>query len=549
MSDPQTSMVVPLDILQQLAPMAEQMGIDLPGATKLATTIKLTLRIRDLSLAIGRNVARHNIFLKGTSIVTVNPLTGEEREMTARRFCGWVEEHCAFLPGQGSNRIRDSLSVEEASTILEQEVFQTCLRPLVAVHKMILPVVRDDGTWEFLAPGYDEQSQIFTACAIEYEMDWTLDRARDFLDDHCRGYPWNWEGDIEGGDGDLRRNRNYCVHVAAMIGTYCRAMFKPGTPRPMIAYLANQPGTGKSISAAMSLFPVYGTASAQKKPKDDDKLDSELEAAAQHFKPYIFFDDLNQGIYSTQINRFITASSHTGRILGTPRNFDVPQVTQIYVTGNEIKISPDLTRRALIAEMFLAGDVQNRKFNRVISTQYLAKTETRKMFLSAFCAFVKNAMGAIAALKASGAELPELKTLASFEDYTGTVSIITQLAGYGDPIAAPQLSAGGAEEEDEIRDLLVRIATEEEDDCDFDRAMVVDKAREFCLLEQLVGAVGAPPLNPKEMISLGKKLKKWRGRELVDGKGRRFRFSHKRQKMGAKYPLRFLTRLPAPLPD
>ena len=139
-----------------------------------------------------------------------------------------------------------------------------------------------------------------------------------------------------------------------------------------------------------------------------------------------------------------------------------------------------------------------------------------------------------------GDNIVRIDGLESFEDYTSTISTIVQVAGYTDPLVAPELASSGAEDDDEMRLLLVTIATATEDDTEYDRNSMVEAARTAGLLEGLVGLAGDKELDSKMSKRWGRQLQKWRGRQLVDGRGRRFVFSHRHQKTGKKYPLTFL---------
>ena len=540
MANDSESVTVPVEMLQKLSAMAEQAGIELPGVTRFAPTIDVTIPLRMLALDLGRHLAQRNIFLKGHSIVTVDDTTGDEEPMTAARFVGWCEEFVAFKSSGRSQRLRDSLTREDATLILEQDVFRKCLRPLDAIHTMRLPVQRAAaGKIEFLEPGYDAESRIYTVDVLKYPMDWSIEQARDFIDQHGEDMPLSWP------DGNEERrpvcmNRSWSVVVTAMLGVYCKAMFPPGTPRPMIAGIGNQPGTGKSLLVMMMLMPVFGHAAVNKIPKDDETMAKELDTVAMNQRPYVFFDDIGSGMFSHPLNAFITAESRTGRELGGNRNFFALSQTQIFSTGNDIKISADLMRRALVFELFLASEVQGRSYKRPMSAKYLKAPATRANFLSAMCAIVRHGGAWLDMQGAEGYALPQVRPLATFDEWTETLARLMLLAGYTDPLATPELSVGGNEDDSEMRDLLVKVASETSEDMEFDRKQLVEKAREFGLLESLVGLTGDKDLDSTSMKKWGRQLQKWRGRELTDAHGRKFRFSHKRQKRGAKYPLTFL---------
>jgi hypothetical protein len=462
-----TTLRAAFEVLQQLSGAAEQLGISLPGVTRFAPTIDASQPVRQLAFELGSLLKQRNLFLKGQQLVTVNDETGEVLPMNPKRFVGWIEEFCAVRGVRNSA----SLSPDLAGTILAQDVFRENIRPLEAVHLMRLPVRRQRdvaslhngsepeevaGKVEFLEPGYDERSRIFTVEALKYEMDWPAEKGMAWFREHNVDYPWTWPEDKKvdehGAALPLELNRSYTVHVAACLGTYCRAMFAAGTPRPMISFIANQPGTGKSTLVVQILMPVYGSAATSKTPKDDDRMSAELETVAQSYKPYVFFDDIGRGLFSTPLNRFILSSSHTGRIYGqNTEAFEVPNVTQVFATGNEIKMSPDLMRRSLVAELFLAGDVTGRKYARRITAQYLARADVRAGFLSACCSLVKAWIEEKQPLFG--------EPLESFEDWTGTIVGMMMLHPFANPLLAPELPIGGAEDESEMRELLVEVAT------------------------------------------------------------------------------------------
>ena len=529
---------VPISFLQQLQPLLAQMGlpVDLPGMVRFAPTISMNMPIRSLALELGQSLSRTNIYVRGDDVVTVDEATGDVRRMTPGRFPGWCEEFVTFQGG-GKSRMRDSLSREDASQVLELDIFRGCLRKLRAVHLMRLPVRRKTGLIEFLEPGYDVESEIFTVDKLKYAMDWTIEQAAEWLHVHGEEYPWPWPDD--GKERWLVENRSWAVQVFSMVGIYCKAMFTPGTLRPMIVYIGNQAGTGKSILAEMALIPVFGHAQTVDCPNNDENMAKTLETVARTMQPYAFFDDVRYGLDSAPLNRFITSTSHTGRCMGgNSEMFSAPQMTQVFATGNGLKVTTDLNRRALIVELFLAGERRGRKFKRVIDGTYLMREDVRANFLSALCALVRNYIDALGEEGCDPEMLKHKQPLESFEDYSGLIGSIVMAAGYLDPLSVPDIAPN--EDEDEMRELLIIAATAREAAHVFDRKELVEIARTAGLLESLVGTLGEGDMDSKTTKRWGRQLQAWRGRELVDKQGRRFRFGSKRQKKGATYPLSFL---------
>lgn len=522
------------DQLSALHDAAAAAGIDLPGISRFAPKINVDQPIRTLALQIGQHIKYRNIFIRSAGdVVTVNAQTGKMQAMTPKRFIGFLEES-AVIESRGA-RSRESLLKEEADVILGQDIFLECLRPLDAVHTIRLPVMRASGEVEFLPEGYDPESRIYTVDLLPYPMDWTAEKGRDYLMEICSEVPWNGIEEQEG-EKNLALNRSFAVHVAAMVGTYCRALFPPGTLRPMIAYFANKPGTGKTRMVEMVLAPVYGYVSSTTAPKDQEKMDVKLETIARAMLPYVAFDDIGGSLRSNALNKFISATRHSGRCYNSNSEFfDVPQVTQIFATANELPTSEDLGRRFLVAELFLAEEVRGRKFKRTITPSWLAAPETRKDFLAALCAFVRHW---IADGAENGGRFLHPTPLETFEEWTSVIGGIVATAGIVDPLAKPEMDVGGATSEDEIKQLLIVIASDEPGDTTVTRQDLVDAAREHGLLEDLVGASGE--LDDTMNKRFGRRMQRWRGQKLRDSKGRVFQFSHKRKKSGATYPLTFV---------
>ena len=525
--------VIPPELQQAFAQWAAQMGLAVPGLDRIAPTINLSQAIRGLAHEIGQTAAPHNIFLKGGAVVFLDLATGKTSPATARKLPSWLEEFVAFKsskPGRG----RESLAPEEAGQILETKIFQDCLRPLSAVHTVRLPVRRADGRIEFLSPGYDQESAIYTLELIPYAMDWSIEQAREWLKEVCCEVPWNG---LEEQAGDLDLNRSFAVHVAAIVGTYCSGMFPAGTLRPMFAYFANKPGTGKTRMAEMALVHVYGPVGGTTVPKEEDKMDVKLETVARAQRPWVVFDDIGGQLRSNSLNKFITETVHTGRCFGSNSEFfEVENVTQVFVTANDLPTSEDIGRRALVAELFLAEEVRGRKFKQVITSAWLALPETRGRFLSACCAIIRHWEARSAK---AGRPLLHPQPLETFEEWSGLIAALVMTAGFADPLQRAEMDVGGASTEDEIKRLLVSLATRAEQDCEFTRAELVNAARDAELLESLVGLKGEPDLDAAASKRFGRQFQRWRGQRMLDERGRAFQFNRKHRKSGASYPLTF----------
>lgn len=533
MSEQSAGVMMPLELLERLGPLAEQMGIQLPGAVRFAPTIDASQPIRALALELGRLAARQNLFRMTRTLVTVDPKTGEELEMTSARFVGWIEDFCAFT----GLKQTASLTRETAALVLAQDIFRDCLSEIEGVHPVRLPVMREDGTVELLPPGYDPKSRIFTVETLVYDYHFSEEDAGPNLADLLRSYPWGEEEKI----ADVRQSRSAAVAVFSMLGFFCRGMFPAGTTRPAILYIGNQVGTGKSTLAAIGPITVFGVAGRTDIPNKPEKMETTLEAIALSMSPYLFFDDAPGGVFSNALNRFITAGAHAGRVFHTQKTFCRPNVTQVLITGNSIKTTADIMRRSLVVELFLAGDARERRFDPVITETWLALPAQRAHYLAVLWAAVRRWISA--GCWKHPAPLP------TFEDWSSVIAAIVQELGFTDPLKSPDLISGGDEQSREIKDLLALLADEVEsgETKNFSRQEIVDKARGAGLLVNLVGHEDDPALTSTESKVLGARLVPWRGRSFRDTEGRGFTFfpdlqgtggRRARTNKGKLYPIR-----------
>lgn len=552
---------IPADIAEKLRPLAEQMGLSIPGMARYAPTIDVTQPIGALALEVGRHAAMHNMYLKSGAVITVDTSTGETTAMTARAFPAWLEVTCGVsFKAPGARQKRDSLVVEDGAQILETEIFRSCLRPLEAVHTMRLPVARAGELFsvDFLEAGYDKESKILTLDLVPYPMDWPLERGCEWLIAACWEFPWNGMESVVGKEARmkaLRENRSFAVHVSALLGSYCRGLFPAGTTRPMLAYLANKPGSGKTRLAEMALAHIYGLVGSTTSPKDEDKMDVKLETVARALQPFVIYDNVGRALKSPALEKFITEARHTGRCYNSNSEFfDVPNVTQVFVTANELPTSEDLSRRALVAEFFLAEEVRGRTFERFITATWLAEMETRKKFLASCCAVVKHWIANFDEKTDSiwGRPMPRHpRPLESFETWTGIIGGMVTLAELADPLQPAEKDVGGASAEDEMRTLLMRMAekilaapdlqiAKEGSDYMVTRKDLVALARSNGLIEHIVGAEGDGELDEQKNARFGRQIQRWRGQRLQLPSGKKFQFGHKRKKAGAIYPLTFI---------
>ena len=504
-------------------------GAEVPALSNLRPFVNADATIGPMAEQIGGMMSRAPIFIRNTALVAAND-AGEMEPMDAERFTSWLEKWAQPFKHGAKSPYPVSIGKDKAAQVLRADQFRKRIRKITAVRQVRMPVLRPGGVLELLPAGYDEQTGNYVEDRIPFEEDWTIAKALTFFEGELGTWPW---ADKQKHMGDSPS----CMGVlAAMIMQFCDAMLGEGQKRPAIVLDANQAGSGKSTIARMILAAVHGLATEADLPEDKAELMKLLQSAAIEGSPYLLFDDIGVFLKSPALNRFITASYHGGRIMHRQGQFRAPNVTQLLATGNLLDLSVDLVRRSVICKLFVAGEIQSRKFKHEISDDYLAATETRARYLAALWALVKHAHG-VHPLHERGT-LANRGTLQSFgrwfeiaQRVLASVPLFT-----GDPVAHERaLATTGNRDDLEFRHLLISLADAMESaEHDYTREELVTQARNISVLEWLVGADGDGDLKPNDRQRLGRRLEAWKDRQLARTDGRLFEFSTTRRTEAGK---------------
>ena len=540
------------DMLKALIPAMESMGMRPPDVTNLVPKVNLDTPIRDMGIELGQLLRRSGLFRWGPSerLVTFDMKARKQKTMTPERFCSWVERHVEVVKsykGKGDQTYDTKVSMgkDMAAKLLAVDELLRELPIIEGVVATRVPVRRSDGRVELCKAGWDEEARLYCYDDIPFETDWTLPRAQELIEDWCSEFLF-----AEVQPGKIWQNRSFLVHVCVMLGVFARKVLPPGTVRPLVLYLANEQGSGKSLLVAMSLGPCFGFSSSTDLPMSSKGLNQEkftalLETVAQSMKEYLWLDDVPPSVFSNALNRFTTAASHTGRKYGgNDEMFEVVNVTQAILTGNNVETSRDLMQRGMICELFLSVDSQTRPIKRRVTELWFYRPEVRAQMLAALWALVRNWIE-------SGMHLGT-HTHSRAADWSELVGgILEAMSVVVNPFAVPDLPMGGDRETEEWKALLVALADDaestegtphEESGRLIDMTKIVRMARDNHLLSDLVGSGEDKPLKGGELKKLGRRLAKWRGREdLRSSSGRKFRFGKRKQASNWVYPIEWLS--------
>lgn len=544
---------IPQALADALRPAAEKLGFQLP--TLVVGQVCIDDPIRDVAMQMGQHLSDCGLYrVGGNRTLKARTIEGNWEKMTPDWFCGWVQEFLTVTKSYAGKKgqtmyVETTMGSQVAAKILAQDVFLTEIPVIEQFAPVRCPVRRSDGRYELTKKGYDAESKVFCEDRVSYSLEMSPAEALEFWGKTFGEFPW---ADMDEKLG-LWGNRSFLVHLSACLGMYMRLCFPTETVRPLLAFVANEQGSGKTIIASSVTAPIFGIASVADLPLNNGKVDAPkftvlLETVAQTMQPYLFLDDVPNSIFSNSLNSFITRPRHTGRKFGkNDEMFDVPNVTQVMITGNNVHVKRDIMQRALVCELFCSVSSESRTPSFEMTTSWLACEENRAKMLSALHCFFREWV------KAGSPKGHTVKRRAV--EWSSVIGGVIETAGVSrDPFETPELPMSGDTETDEFQMLLCAIADDAEEELEMceeagrpwdgysvDTKEVIEKARSLGLLVGLVGLPGEKDLKKGELISLGRKMEPFRGKEdMRTKKGRAFRFGSRRQKSGTVYPVEWL---------
>jgi len=210
--------------------------------------------------------------------------------------------------------------------------------PLTAITHT--PTLRADGSI-LDNPGYDIKSGIFfipNGCDFkkipEYPTRKEAEEAIKIILDAISTFPFLEEIDK-------------AVAVAGFITPIIRRSIPTA---PMIIYSAPLPGSGKSLLVNMHSIIING------KPvfvlsmgKNEEETEKRMGAALMQGDHLISLDNIDRRLKGDFLCQILTQQTVNIRILGQSKNVSLPMTSMIYGTGNDIVLSGDMPRRALVS--------------------------------------------------------------------------------------------------------------------------------------------------------------------------------------------------------
>jgi hypothetical protein len=234
--------------------------------------------------------------------------------------------------------------------------------------------------------------------------------------------------------GDFRflSKADFSSWLAALLSPLVKAA-TANAPAPLVCISASSPGAGKSLLADVIARIVTGDPAEVRpyNPRDDGEWSKRLTAFVKAAAPITVFDNVNGEIGDDGLNRLITSSVWSDRILGASDAPPLPIVTTWLANGNNIAPAEDMVRRVLMCRIEVDSERPQERadFKRPLLLEYAL--EQRPALLAA-------ALTILRAYHCAGRPTMNLPAWGSFGMWSSLVRNAIVWAGAPDPFLTQQ---------------------------------------------------------------------------------------------------------------
>lgn len=421
-----------VELARGLRGVAEAAGLGVPELVEgEARILYLALPADELCWKVagflGRSDGSEGLFLFGDDVVTVDAKTGGMEVMKAVVFRSWLVDERKVMPvvrwvKDSGEPVKGGLTKDQAELILNSKILRRRLPVITAVHKVRMPWLDGEDGVPFaerkirlLPRGYDAATGVFTAGTLDFDEAMDLHEAANYLFNLFHTFSWRSE------------NRDFAIHLAALVTMFGRGMY--AGKAPMFVYNANIQESGKTTLAWYVSWLVHGSMATKPLLMDQEaKLEQTLYSMALAGTPYTIFDNVDWGntpVKSALLDEWISNSEYDLRKLGGNVMVQARLRAVTMMTGNNLKLSTDLQRRSLMADLWnpLAGAERVLPDDAVlIDSRFYADERNRAAGLAAVWALVRG-------WDEAGRPVRPGKELGSFNDWSRTMASVVWFAG------------------------------------------------------------------------------------------------------------------------
>ena len=228
---------------------------------------------------------------------------------------------------------------------------------------------------------------------------------------------------------------DFSTWVAALLSPLVKAA-TGNAPAPLFIMTAPSPGSGKSLLAELISRIVTGNAAENRtySPKDPGEWAKRVTAAIRSAAPINVIDNVNGPFGDETLDRLLTASVWSDRILGVSEAPPVPIVGIWIATGNNTEPVGDTLRRCAFVRLDIRVERPQERsgFKRPDLIEYTK--QHRADLLAA-------ALTILRAWHVAGRPCSELSPWGSFSEWSGVVRQALVWAGLADPILTQRRAA------------------------------------------------------------------------------------------------------------
>jgi len=492
----------------------------------------------DFNKEIGRIVAGKGLYRQNDRVVTVgmNDRTRqmETKPMTAHRFRSWVENYLicvkVHFSRKGAIDIKSTMGVEQAETCLQSDEFLSQQQCLTRLNSVRLPVLRKNGTLELLPEGYDEETGILTTSpGWEYDEEMTPEAAVCVLDALDAEFPF-------------QDPRSKAVFRCGLFSQFCYLLQPAHGKRVNFLFHANSSRSGKTLLVEIILTIAWGYANVEGMPDDSGKLQERLNTSVRSGSPFVVFDDLDQTyLRSGMLNTFMSASWWGGRKFHTQDEFREPKTAVVFLTANNLEVTPDIAGRTLTCDLFTEeANAQDRKIEHEIDAEWIRQPHIHRQLASALWTLVKQWR--------DGGREHTGRVIKGYGEWSRIFGGITMSAGFGDPCAPRESDAYGNTEFADMLALIGELAEGVEKSEEYEFLDIINYCRALNCFPHMIkgrlvekkgeeGKASEHVFYPSDETnsSMGKLLGRYGGKSFVIKGGRRVTFDKRGKNRHKRY--------------
>ncbi len=146
---------------------------------------------------------------------------------------------------------------------------------------------------------------------------------------------------------NIRHPWQKAVFAAAIMTPYWGG---PPAARPIIVFAADAPGKGKGKASEVVGIPAGGMIEIEADKKGEDQLKERVLSGDGGLKDVIRLDNLKDGLTSPVVESVVTLPEISGKQM-YKGEASRPNYFTMLVTANNVKVSPDIARRAFFVQL------------------------------------------------------------------------------------------------------------------------------------------------------------------------------------------------------